>query len=311
MIGSFPGSPSQAPVVLIVDYQEWSARALESVLTPHGYAVIRAFSVESGLRHASAQPPDLILVSANLPNGDGMGFLQSVRSDQRISPGLPIIVTTAERTGREQRLGFLQAGAWECLALPLDVEELVLRLDHYVRAKRSVDAALAQGLVDSLTGLYNLNGIEERARELRSAAQRSHEGLACVALAASTADRQSSAIQTEEEIAAVARIAETLKKSRRGTDAIGRLGRKEFAILAPRTDVEGAIKMTERLTRAVRIDERSRQSAPLQFSAGYDVVLDVHDAPIEADHLLVNAMTALSQAQATSPKGWIRAYRAH
>ena len=41
------------PLVLIANDQEWSARSLESILAPNGYAVLRAYT---GIQALGARP---------------------------------------------------------------------------------------------------------------------------------------------------------------------------------------------------------------------------------------------------------------
>ena len=47
-------TPAASPLVLIANDQEWSARSLESILGPNGYAVIRAYTGQQALERARA-----------------------------------------------------------------------------------------------------------------------------------------------------------------------------------------------------------------------------------------------------------------
>ena len=73
-------APSRPPLVLIANGQEWSIRSLESILAPHGYAVLRAFSghqaVELALRLPSSDHNDYRL--AILSESDGSGRFPSL-----------------------------------------------------------------------------------------------------------------------------------------------------------------------------------------------------------------------------------------
>lgn len=70
--------------------------------------------------------------------------------------------------------------AWEFVGLPLDAQELLLKLDSYVKAKFEADRNREQGLVDRDTGLYNEKGLLRRATEMGSDAYRHNRALACV-----------------------------------------------------------------------------------------------------------------------------------
>jgi hypothetical protein len=88
-----------------------------------------------------------------------------------------------------------------------------------------------------------------------------------------------------------------------------RLG--EFAVLAPATPPEGAVKMAQRLSQIVEAaGPRPAGVPPLRVRAGYEAVRDLHATPLEPVSLLTHARTALHQAIATGNGERIRAYRA-
>ena len=69
--------PRRAPVVLVVSDQEWSARSLESILMPNGYAVLRAFTGAHGLERARLHAPDVVIVAQSLPDTDGLALCRA------------------------------------------------------------------------------------------------------------------------------------------------------------------------------------------------------------------------------------------
>jgi diguanylate cyclase (GGDEF)-like protein len=81
----------------------------------------------------------------------------------------------------------------------------------------------------------------------------------------------------------------------RGSDAIGRLGPAEFAVIAPATGSEGAVRLVDRLGGAVeatRIPVRGGQRS-VRIRAGYCAVPDFAESPVDAAELLLRATTAL------------------
>ena len=301
------------PVVLIIDDQEWSTRSLESVLAPNGYAVTRAYNMAKGLERARAQPPDLVFVSLNLPDGDGVSVCRNLRSSLEFRDSIPILIISPERPTRDQRLAALEAGAWEFVSYPIDAHELLLRLDAYVRAKFETDQARERCLVDEPTGLYNIRGLERRARELRSLAYRDKQALACVVLAPllpAAGGEASEVLLDEAGIATLTkRIGRALRELGRVSDAIGRLGQSEFAILAPSTDGIGAAKLASRLADAILEPGDEDGDLPeLLLRAGYDAVTNVRETPVEARDLLLHATIALRKARSNGNGDWIQAF---
>ena len=128
------------PTVLIVDDQEWSARSLESVLGINGYRVVRVSSAHQAMEAAHTHPPDLLFINCTPSDDNGVDLCHSVRQDSRFRAGLPILLTALDPPTRAQRLAALRAGAWDFLSYPLDAEDLLLRLDAYLRARPEVTA---------------------------------------------------------------------------------------------------------------------------------------------------------------------------
>ncbi len=104
-------------------------------------------------------------------------------------------------------------------------------------------------------------------------------------------------------------IADTLKETGRISDVIGRLGKSEFAVIAPSTDAAGAVRLAERLNQALRIDSlvEGTQTRP-GLQIGYDAVANVRETPGEAQDLLMRATMALRRSR-TSGNGWLAGYR--
>lgn len=302
-----PGSETRAPLILIVDRHEWSSRSLESVLTPNGYIVMRAFSAQSALQRVRVQSPDLVFISSTLPNDDGINLCQTLRSEPQFGASLPILFTSPERPTLQERRSALRAGAWEIVSHPFDVAELLLKLEVYVRARLEIDAARGRALVDEQTGLYNAQGLERRATEIQSQARRAQQALACVVLGFSGEEE---AGDDKADAAAAVRIAKTLKRVGRGSDAIGRLGQREFAVVAPSTNAEGAAKLAHRLAAAIRSTAAEEAGPSIRLRAGYDAVPNAREATMAVSDLLVHATVALHGARSNGdPDDWIQQFQ--
>lgn len=126
---------TQSPIALIVDDQEWSSRSLESVLSINGYRTIRAGSIHAALEAVDHEQLDLLFISSDLPNGDGLDLCRAVRKNVKFGLGLPILMMARDPPSRKRRLAALRAGAWESVSHPIDPEELLLRLDAYLQAR--------------------------------------------------------------------------------------------------------------------------------------------------------------------------------
>ncbi len=285
------------PLVLVANDQEWSARSLESILAPEGYSVLRAFTGRQALERAGTAHPDIAIIDLQLPDIDGLEVCRLLRGDPRFSDTTPVIITTAGPSGRAQRLDAYRAGAWEFLGQPLDGEALLLKMKTYLRSRIAVEIERDRSTVDADTGLYNRRGLAQRAREIGSEAYRHSHPLACVVFAPAIESESSTDDIGEGAQDVGVAVGKLLHKVGRVSDAIGRLGPTEFAIIAPATDDEGAMKMVERLREAI---ESASQDADgddrlIMLRVGYSVVPDFREAEIGATELLLRATTALRQ----------------
>lgn len=296
------GRELSPPLVLLASDQEWSTRSLESVLGPHGFASVRAYTGRQALELIRRTHPDVVIIDSGMPDIPGVDLCQQLRNDPEFPSSTPVIMTTAGPASRSQRLDAYRVGVWEYLSLPVDAEALILKLSAFVRAKREIDRSREESLLDDATGLYNVRGLARRARELGAEASRRHAALACVAI---TASNTVSADAEELDPRLAEEIGELCRRTARSSDAIGRLGRSDFAILAPATNPAGAVRLAERLRDGALSAVGGSES--FEIRAGYCAYEDFSQSPVDAVELLLRAATALRHSRA-SDDARIRGY---
>jgi PleD family two-component response regulator len=304
-------TPAASPLVLIANDQEWSARSLESILGPNGYAVVRAYTGQQALERARTSQPDIIILDAQMPDIHGFEVCRALRSDPRFSSTTPIVITTSGPSGRTQRLEAYRCGAWEFLGQPLDGEALLLKLHTFLQSKRQVDLLREENLLDSGTGLYNMRGLARRAREIGSDAIRRREALACVVFAPESELETGDEEAPEEELVRMSdQVGAVFRQVGRVSDAIGRLGPTEFAVIAPATGADGAVRLVNRLGGAVeatRTPVRGGERS-VRVKAGYCAVPDFAESSVDAVELLLRATTALRDLKSGGEGDRIRAF---
>jgi len=101
------------------------ARRLEA----DGYRVDQAADGEDGLFQAREYPVDLAIVDLGLPKINGIGIVQQLRGDGRT---LPILILTA-RSGWQDKVAGLEAGADDYLVKPFEYPELAARIKALLR----------------------------------------------------------------------------------------------------------------------------------------------------------------------------------
>jgi diguanylate cyclase (GGDEF)-like protein len=299
------------PLVLVASDQEWSARSLESILGPHGYAVLRAYTGRQALDLAHSAQPDAVILDARLPDIDGVDVCRELRADPDFSATTPVIMTAAGAASRVQRLAVYRAGAWEFCSQPLDGELLLAKLDTFIRCKTEIDRVRDESLLDEHTGLYSMKGLARRATEIGAEAYRRHAPMACVAfspdaaLPAQTDDKLRELVQRLTE-----GVGGIVRTSSRVSDAVGRVGQTEFAIVAPATEAKGALRLVERLRDTVRATpiELDGTEHTVSIRAGYCAVSDFAESAVDAVEMVLRAVRALRHQRAEGNGTYVTAY---
>src|SRR5436190_12044765 len=231
---------------------------------------------------------------------DGYAATRVLRDDVHVGPGTPLLFIPPQRPSSPQHHAALRAGVWEFLRHPFNAEEIAAKLDTYVLLKLDSDRARRETSVADAAGFYTVRGLALRAQELTLQAFHHAEPLACVALAPGTCDgRNGDAVEV---------FAGVLRATGRRSDAIGRVGPGEFAVIAPGTDRAGAVLLAERLARAVTTAAGSGSRAGAGLRAGYDAVGNARYTPIEPKNLLARATTALRAATGLGGPDWIQGF---
>ena len=295
--------------VVIVSRQEWTSRSLASILAPHGYMVHNTYTVGQALARIRHDPPDALIIDEELPDGDGYTLCRDLFDEGLISPSTPVFLVMPRPPTRRDRLATLRAGAWGCLGEPLDAEELIAALAVFVPAKLDADQARTQGLIDEMTGVYNVRGLTRRAAELGAEATRRHAALGCVLLAPDPEPADGEGGRSDLPLWLVRRIATALRSTARHSDAIGRVNPNAFAIVAVDTDAAQARRLAERLAAAILAQpEGPPPNGRFRVRAGYHGVSDFHSAAIDSAELMLRATAALQQARTDLPDAWLQQY---
>ena len=133
--------------VLIADDEDSLRWVLEKGLRQAGYEVTAAKDGEGALRAFEAEPYDLVFLDVRMPGMDGLTALAKLRE---IRPDAYVIVITAHGT-METAIQAMQRGAYDYLAKPFDLDEVLLLAERALEARR-----LTQEVARLRTGLQEV-----------------------------------------------------------------------------------------------------------------------------------------------------------
>ena len=282
----------RSATVLVAAEGEWAGRALESVLSAHGYSVLRTQNGREALRLARRRKPDALILDQHTAEIPGVEICRLLNDDPTFDPATPIVLVGGSPASRLERSAAYAAGAWSVCSQPVDTEILVRELTTFVRAKHAATATRDDSLVDPATGLLSPAGLERWAEKLAARAVRKHEPLACVVLMAVTGPKS-------DDVSEVATsFIELSRAHMRQSDIIGRTSDGRLALLAPDTDGAGVLGFVQRLRNAIDAASASlsRGRASGEFRAGYYAIDDFALASVEPSELIRRATRAVEQA---------------
>jgi PleD family two-component response regulator len=282
------------PVVLIaVSKEQWLASALGG----DRFAVIQVHTGMLAREVARDVRPDVIILEAALPDMSGIEACRLLHADLHIGHYVPILIVARDKPTPEQRVTALRAGVWDFIGYPREPEELSLTLQVYSQAKRNIDVALADDLMDPTTKVHGRAVLARRARQLGALMARRHGALACVVFAIDTDPVDP-------------KVPSLLARAARVSDVVGAFSATEFAVLAPATDHAGAVRLARRGAEALQ--EATAGGAPLvpgtTLRVGYDAVANLTYSPTDPVDMLVRANAAVRGGAPEPGAPWVRRF---
>ena len=124
--------------IMIIDDEEVNVLVVKKHLKAAGYHdfVVTTDSTAAFQLIRSSQP-DVVLLDIRMPHIDGLEILRQIRSDLAMK-AIPVLILTSS-TDHNTKLSALNGGANDFLTKPLDVNELVVRVQNSLTMKSQHD----------------------------------------------------------------------------------------------------------------------------------------------------------------------------
>ncbi len=252
--GDAAANDAKARILLLEDLPS-DAELVREVLSRE-HEVVQVADTETAFRTASIEPFDLIVISVELKDSDGLRLCSQLRS-RDVTRNLPLLVLIAENATTKLAKA-LDLGVSDYLYKPIDSNELIARTRNQIRHKRYQDLlrttyhrSISLAVTDTLTGLYNRLYLTSHLGSLLERAVEEDKPLAIAMIDVDhfkdVNDCHGHAVGDE----VLREIAHRLDQFSRATDLVARLGGEEFVIVMPETTVEAAQLVTARLRREV------------------------------------------------------------
>lgn len=121
----------------VIDDDILAIRVLEHVLGKKGYAITYSLNGDKALEFIEKAPPDLVLLDINMPGRDGYQVCRILKEDSRWHH-IPVIFITSSNETSELIKGF-EAGAVDFITKPVNLQELLVRINTHMELKKARD----------------------------------------------------------------------------------------------------------------------------------------------------------------------------
>ncbi len=275
---------------------------------------------DAAVQKATAGDYDAIIISTLLTDTDGLRLASQIKGHEQ-TRNIPLLVFVDED---DQALMFkaLELGINDYLTVPVDKNEMTVRLRTQIRRKKYQEALKAQyqqsismAVTDGLTGLYNRHYLNTHLDNMVRQALANRKNLALMIM---DMDHFKSVNDTHGHDAGdmvLKQLAGLITHEARSTDLVARFGGEEFVVLMPETDPQAALGAANRLREKV-------EALPFTISNGQEIkrtvsigIASLHPDGDSPEALLKRADEALYSAKHSGrntvkvaagpvPKGW-------
>jgi len=143
------------PHILIVDDEEDSRSALQTVLETWGYATDVASEGREALQKATSLRPSLVITDLVMPDMHGLSLLDALQLEL---PRVPVIILTG-RASVDTAVGAMRQGAYDYLTKPADPDRVRLLIEKALDRARTLDEiTILRRRVKQVWGLGRLIG---------------------------------------------------------------------------------------------------------------------------------------------------------
>lgn len=278
--------------VLLVDDEPELAEHYAAVLNQAGMHAEVATHWRELMPALARLRPEMIIMDIYMPGYSGLELATVVRQDERYL-ATPILFLSGE-TDESKQLSALGLGADGFLTKPVSDAQLINAVSARMQRSRLLSAAVSR---DALTGLLNHTSIKELLATELARVQRYGGQLAFAMLDLDHFKRINDSRGHMAGDQVITRLARLLQRRMRRTDAVGRYGGEEFAVILTNAGLDDARGVIDAVREAFAGMQHGNEdgyfsatfSAGVASSAQHEHVEDLIEA---ADRALYNAKHA-------------------
>ncbi len=253
--------------ILVAEDDPVTSRLLKGSLERWEYEVVQVTDGTKALGILLAEnAPHLAILDWMMPGVEGVEICRELRKRPTGSYIYALLLTS--RSGKEDVLKGLEAGADDYLIKPFDLMELqarlwsgrrIIALQNELIASR--EAMRERATHDALTGVWNRAAVLDMLQLEFNRSGRENQPLSVIMLDLDHFKQVNDTFGHQAGDEVLREVTRRVQCGLRSYDALGRYGGEEFVVIAPGCDEESAFSLAERLRTAVN-------AAPVSTATG-------------------------------------------
>lgn len=242
----------QKSKILIVDDVQANLELLGDILGRKGYEIVAANNGQKALLLAKKVLPDLILLDVMMPDISGYDVCEKLKQDEA-TKGIPIIFLSAKNESKDVVDGF-SYGAVDYVSKPFIKEELMARVKTHLELKHQkeelkeyIKIVEELSATDKLTQISNRLKLDTILEHEYERFKREKEPFSVIIMDLDDFKSVNDTYGHASGDKVLIDFAEILKNSIRASDVCGRWGGEEFLAILPKTNIEQALFVAEKI----------------------------------------------------------------
>jgi diguanylate cyclase (GGDEF)-like protein len=281
--------------VLLIDDEIAVHREVEQQLGSSVDCIVCCTDGPEGIRSATQDDPDLILLDLNMPTMDGLKVCRHLK-EHRATRDIPVIFLTMDGDVRHLEKA-LDCGGSDYVRKPVNEVELRARVRVALRQRRMIEMLRDQARIDALTGLENRAVLDDALQGAAAAYERTGSPYALLMIDVDDFkqinDRRGHGVGDD----VLRAIGGAIRAACRPYDTACRYGGDEFAVVFGQVEGDSARLAANRVLAALRTSRQDAQF-PIDFTASAGLASTAScDDPIPPQTILKLADDALYLAK--------------
>jgi two-component system, cell cycle response regulator len=274
------------PLIQIIDDDVSMLIFLKDAFEEKGWMTVVTTNPEKAISQYIEMNPDCVIIDINLPNKNGFEILDDLvaHNNHQFVPKMMMSIIN----NRETRIKALKMGADDFVEKPIDLEELLAKMERLLGRKKLYDESV---LLDELTKVYNRKWLKDVFVRNLNDLKRYNQvfSIAFIDLDHFKNLNDSFGHLTGDQV--LVKFANFLKENTRSSDIVFRFGGEEFVVLFQNTRQSEAVEIVSRLLNEFSRHsfEKDQQTFYITFSAGVYTINN-------PDTMIVDAINAADQA---------------